>query len=75
MLTYEIFIVDNGSKDKTIDLLDRLQVKHPETIKLIFLNQNTGTTYSRNLALKKATGNYICIMDSDVEIFPGVMID
>lgn len=73
MFSYEIFIVDNGSKDKTVDLLKRIQAQHPEIVKLIFLSENTGTTYSRNLAIKKTAGHYICIMDSDVEIFPGVM--
>ncbi|MCK4486713.1 MAG: glycosyltransferase [Desulfobacterales bacterium] len=37
------------------------------------LETNTGTTYSRNLALRKARGKYIGIMDSDVEIFEGTI--
>lgn len=59
----EIFVVDNGSKDKTCEILDSR--KGIFTIKL---ERNYGTTYSRNLALKKATGDYIVIMDSDVVI-------
>ncbi|MBC8179697.1 glycosyltransferase family 2 protein, partial [candidate division KSB1 bacterium] len=35
------------------------------------LEKNTGTTYSRNLALKNMNGGYVCIMDSDVEVLPG----
>ncbi len=68
---FEIFIVDNGSRDTTIDRLNQLHEKHVEIIKVILLEKNTGTTFSRNLALKKAAGDYICIMDSDVEILPG----
>jgi len=70
---YEIFIVDNGSRDNTIDTLNLLHGKYPEIIRLILLKENTGTTYSRNLALRKTKGQYICIMDSDVEIFPGII--
>jgi len=73
VLSYEIFIIDNGSKDKTIDILNRLHEKNSEIIKPLFLDKNRGTTYSRNLALRKVRGKYVCIMDSDVEIFPGVI--
>ncbi len=72
-LKYEVFIVDNGSQDNTVSILKRLELINPSAIKTIFLQYNTGTTYSRNLALKQTSGQYICIMDSDVEIFPGVL--
>ncbi len=71
--SYEIFIVDNGSTDNTVQSLKSFKNKYPEIIKLICLHQNKGTTYPRNLALKKSKGNYICIMDSDVEIISGVI--
>lgn len=70
-LEFEIYIVDNGSSDGTVPFLEQLQIDYPQIVKPIFLDSNTGTTYSRNLALKKASGTYICIMDSDVEIFSG----
>jgi GT2 family glycosyltransferase len=67
-MSYEIFIVDNGSTDNTASVLKMFQSRYPDRIKLICLNRNTGTTYSRNLALKQASGKYIVIMDSDVEL-------
>jgi GT2 family glycosyltransferase len=70
-LYFEIFIVDNGSKDKSVHILNSFKEKYTEIIKPIFLNKNMGTTYPRNLALKKSTGNFIVIMDSDVEITEG----
>lgn len=66
--TTEIFVVENGSTDNTVSLLKTFQSNHPEQIFPIYLKENTGTTYSRNLALKKAQGRYICIMDSDIEV-------
>lgn len=67
---YQVFIVDNGSSDNTVGILERLKNDCPDILNLIMLKKNTGTTYSRNVALKKAKGRYICIMDSDVQIFP-----
>jgi len=68
---FEIFIVDNGSHDETVSMINVFQKQYPENIKPILLDHNTGTTYSRNLALKKASGQYIIVMDSDIEIPKG----
>lgn len=64
----DIYIIDNGSTDASVSIINNFKTKYPEIINPIFLEKNTGTTYSRNLALKRATGDYIVIMDSDVEI-------
>ncbi len=64
----EIIVVDNGSSDGTCEILESLVQKGNLPLQVIYLKKNTGTTYSRNLAFKRATGNYICVMDSDVEL-------
>ncbi len=66
--TYEIFVVDNGSSDGTVKTIKNFENQTNGIIKPIILRGNTGTTYSRNLALSRAAGAYICVMDSDVEI-------
>ncbi|MCM2283302.1 MAG: glycosyltransferase family 2 protein [Desulfobacula sp.] len=72
-LTYHIYITDNGSMDKTPDILNALKNKMPVMVTLFMLDRNMGTTYSRNLGLKKADSRYVCVMDSDVEVFPGTI--
>ncbi len=67
--SYEVFIVDNGSSDNTISIIKLFNIKYPDHIIPIYLEKNCGTTYSRNLALRKAKGKYIIIMDSDIEIY------
>jgi GT2 family glycosyltransferase len=64
----EIFVVDNGSQDGSVALIEKFQEKNRETIKPIFFETNTGTTYSRNAALKQAKGDYILVLDSDAYI-------
>ncbi|MBU4259939.1 MAG: glycosyltransferase [Proteobacteria bacterium] len=51
--TYEIFLIDNGSKDNTVPIIKSFKNKYPDHIIPIYLEKNYGTTYSRNLALKK----------------------
>lgn len=59
----EAIVIDNGSVDGTPQIIRQ---EYPE-VKLIELPRNYGTTYSRNLGLKKSDPNYsyICILDSD----------
>jgi GT2 family glycosyltransferase len=65
--------VDNGSEDNTISIIEDFK-NNAQNINIIpfYLERNMGTTYSRNLALKKAKGDFICIMDSDVEVGKGI---
>ena len=72
-LKYEIFIIDNGSVDDTPSFLEQQNQLLPHVIKPIYLEENKGTTYSRNLAIKEAEGNTIVVLDSDVEVFEGTL--
>jgi len=64
----EIFVVENGSVDGSVELIKGYEEKYPELIKPIYFSENTGTTFSRNAALKKATGDYVLVLDSDAYI-------
>lgn len=59
----EIFLVNDGSKDNTINLLKEYEQKDK---RVILINQkNSGVSIARNSALDKATGKYICVIDQD----------
>ena len=66
----EVIVVDNGSKDGSAEVLKRLQKEFSIYLKVIFQELNTGTTRSRNRAIKQARGNYILILDSDAYMNP-----
>lgn len=64
-LTFEVIIIDNGSVDGTLDALQTLD--RPE-LTVIPLSHNTGTTFSRNIGLRMSRGEYVAVLDSDIEI-------
>ena len=60
---WSLIIVDDGSNEKTKDILNRF--KKNKKIKIIYLNKNKGASFCRNLAIKKSKGNYLAFIDSD----------
>ena len=59
----EIIVVNDGSKDKTLEVLKKLENSDP---RILVLNQkNAGLPAARNSGLKVATGDYIFFLDSD----------
>lgn len=59
----EIVLVDDGSTDGTGALCDEFAGKDSRI--RVFHKENGGSSSARNLALKKATGEYIGFVDSD----------
>ncbi len=59
----EIIIVEDCSKDNSKELLKSYE-KY-ENIKIIYNEKNSGLSYSRNMGVRNATGEYIGFIDSD----------
>ena len=61
----EIIVVDDGSNDDTSALMTSV---YPE---IVFIQQsNTGVSCTRNVGIKRASGDWIAFLDSDDEWFP-----
>ena len=59
---YELIIIDDGSKDKSVEIINEFQNK--KNIKIIF-QKNKGLVVSNNLALRLSKAKYIMRLDSD----------
>lgn len=64
-LSGEIFVVENGSVDGSVEILRGLQTEFGTRLKVIYLPMNAGTTRSRNMALRESGGKSVLILDSD----------
>lgn len=59
----EIIAVNDGSKDNTLNILNRLKLKEP---RLKVLNyENHGPSFARNRGIEQAQGQYIMFVDGD----------
>jgi dolichol-phosphate mannosyltransferase len=65
----EIIVVNDGSKDGTRAVLDRLAVAHPE-LTVIHVDENRGKGHALRLGFAKARGTVVAIQDADLELDP-----
>lgn len=63
--SYEIIVVDNASKD---DSLDKLQKDFKDKVKFIASKGNNGFAAGNNLAIEKAKGRYVLLLNSDTVV-------
>ena len=71
---YEVIFVNDGSKDKTLELLEEI-ANNDKKIKVISFSRNFGHQAAVTAGLKYATGDAIVIMDADLQDPPELMPD
>lgn len=66
--SYEVVCVNDGSKDKSWEVLQKYAEKHPDLI--VAINQsNGGASTARNTGIDHAKGEYLAFVDSDDFVF------
>ncbi len=65
-IEYEYIFVDDGSKDKTIEIISK-EAKENKKIKLIVLSYNHGKAFAATAAFTYASGDYLLYMDPDLQ--------
>ena len=65
----EVVLVNDGSTDTSINILNEFKNKYPNKTKLI-TQKNQGLSEARNIGIKNSNGKYILFIDSDDFIIP-----
>lgn len=70
---YELVFVNDGSPDDSVAYLLQLQESNKH-IKVLDLSRNFGHHYAIQAGLKYASGEYVFLIDNDLEVSPDVLI-
>ena len=70
--SYEIIVVDNASKDNS---LDKLKDYFKDLVKFIPSGQNNGFAAGNNQGLKLASGKYVLLLNSDTVVWQNTLED
>lgn len=71
---YEIIFINDGSKDKTQELLENISNKD-KNVKIISFSRNFGHQAAVTAGLKETTGDAVIIMDADMQDPPEIIPD
>jgi glycosyltransferase involved in cell wall biosynthesis len=66
-LSWELIVVDNNSKDKTRDAVEKFRLDSELSVRYVF-EGNQGISHARNSGLKEAKGDVIAFIDDDVTV-------
>ena len=63
---YELIFINDGSKDKTLEILEEI-AKKDEKAKIVSFSRNFGHQAAVTAGLKEVTGDAIVIIDADLQ--------
>ncbi len=71
-LDFEIVFVDDGSKDKTLEILKKL-AKKDKQVKYVSFSRNFGKEAAMYAGLEYSKGDYVTLMDADLQDPPAML--
>lgn len=60
---FELILINDGSKDGSLNILKEYEQKDKRVI--VIDNENNGVSETRNIGIRRASGDYIAFVDSD----------
>ena len=69
---FELLFVNDGSKDKTLEIMMEL-AKKDSRVKYISFSRNFGKEAAMYAGFENSTGDYVCLMDADLQDPPRLL--
>ena len=70
--SFEVIFVDDGSKDKTLELIEKLSL-NDDRVKYISFSRNFGKESAIYAGLESSIGDYVVLMDADLQDPPHLL--
>lgn len=70
--SYEIVLVNDGSKDRTYEIMQEIVREHPQFV-IVDLSRNHGHQLALTAGLFQARGDYILVLDADLQDPPELL--
>jgi len=67
--TYEMVAVDDGSRDRSLEILHQSKTKYPN-LRVLTFEKNSGQTAALDAAWRAARGKYVVSLDADLQNDP-----
>ncbi len=69
-IDYEVVFVNDGSRDKTLEVLKSLYSENKNLLQVITFSRNFGKEAAIYAGLSKSRGDLVCIIDADLQQHP-----
>ncbi|MBD3361083.1 glycosyltransferase [Candidatus Peregrinibacteria bacterium] len=69
-INYKIIFIDDGSTDKSLDILQKIQKNNKKRVKIISFSKNFGKSCALQAGFDYAKGEYIFTIDADLQDDP-----
>jgi glycosyltransferase involved in cell wall biosynthesis len=69
-ITWEVIFVDDGSKDNSAAVLEKLADENPASTRVVILRRNFGQTTAIAAGIDHSQGDVIVLMDADLQNDP-----
>lgn len=71
----ELIFVNDGSTDRSLEQMKDIQKKHSELVTYISFSRNFGKEAALIAGLRQAKGEYVCVMDADMQDPPELLVE
>jgi dolichol-phosphate mannosyltransferase len=73
-ISFELVLVDDGSRDRSFEIMQKLKAADPDRLRIVRLARNFGHQLAITAGMRTARGRAVVVMDCDLQDPPSVIL-